>query len=216
MKDNAFHNFYDIQTEQDYEFSHAARLDFIVEDFELNKLDNKRIADFGCGYGCLFKRLEKKNNTFIGFDGYEQDAASKYCEYHITDLDLKFADKFLKNNDQVDIATCLETMEHLLNPYNALYEIKKIIKEDGILYLSIPHSSITHNTIYPSLIYPPENFKIFLEQMAFEIQDVRIHNKAFAQVVFTLKNKNWSHCKMVWYKDQDKFRNIPPHIAVNL
>lgn len=216
MKDNTFHNFYDLQAIEKYEASHSARLDFIVEDFKLNELDNKRIADFGCGYGCLFKRLEKKNNTFIGFDGYEQHTASKHCKYYVTDLDSKFSDKFLENNDQVDIATCLETMEHVSNPYNALYEIKKILKQDGILYLSIPHSSTTHNTIYPSLIYPPENFKIFLEQMAFEIQDVRIHNKAFAQVVFTLKNKDWSYCKMVWYKDEDKFRNIPPHISVNL
>lgn len=216
MKDDTFHDFYDHQSEEKYEASHAPRLDFIVEDFKLNELDNKRIADFGCGYGCLFKRLQKKNNTFIGFDGYEQDDASRYCEYHVTDLDSKFADKFLENNKQVDIATCLETMEHVLNPYNALYEMKKILKEDGLLYLSIPHSAITHNTIYPTLIYPPNNFMVFLKQMAFKIEDARIHNKAFAQVVFTLRNKDWSHCEMVWKKDEEKFENIPPHIAVNL
>lgn len=216
MRDDAFHNFYEHQTEDEYESSHGPRLDFLIKDFNLNEIDNKRIADFGCGYGCLFKRLEKKNNTFIGFDGYEQDDASKYCEYHVTDLDSKFADKFLKNNQQVDVATCLETMEHVLNPYNALYEMKKILKQDGLLYLSIPHSSITHNTIYPSLIYPPENFKMFLEQMAFEVKDVRIHKEAFVQVVFTLINKDWFHSKMVWPKPDEKFKGVPPHIVVNL
>ena len=215
MKDNAFHDFYEHQTEEEYDASHDARLNFFIEDFKLNNMENLRIADFGCGYGCLFKRLKKNNNTFIGFDGYEQDRASKFCEYHITDLDKKFADKFLETNEKVDVAFCLETMEHVLNPYNALYEIKKILKKDKILYLSIPHESITHNTIYPSLIYPASNFKMFLEQLAFKVEDVRIHSKSFVQVVFTLTNKDWPHSKMIWPKNEEKLKNIPPHILVN-
>ena len=158
----------------------------------------------------------KKNNTFIGFDGYETSTASKYCNYNVADLDQKFADKFLEKNKQVDVAFCLETTEHLQNPYNMFYEIKKILKLDGLLYVSIPHQAITHNTIYPGLIYPPQNFKIFLEQMAFEVQDVRIHSAAFVQVVFILKNKDWSYSKMVWEKKEEKFKNIPPHLFVNL
>ena len=216
MKDNNFCDFFDRQPEENYERDHGARLDFFVKDFELEKIENQRIGDFGCGYGCLFKRLDSDKNKFFGFDGYASEAATSYCDYTMVDLDQKFSDSFLKNEEQVDVATCLEVIEHVQNPYNLLYEIKKILKQDGLLYLTIPHSSITHNTIYPSLIYPPENFKVFLEQMAFEVKDVRIHKEAFVQVVFTLINKEWSHSKMVWPKSEDKFKNIPPHFFVNI
>jgi len=111
---------------------------------------------------------------------------------------------------------CFETIEHLTNPYSCLLEIKKSLKRDGILYLSIPHQNTTHNTIYPGLLYPVENFIKFLSQMAFEIQDFRFHDKCFSQNVFILKNKDWNHSKMLWHKDENKFRNIPPHISVNL
>jgi len=56
----------------------------------------------------------------------------------------------------------------------------------------------------------------FLEQLAFEIQDHRLHDKSFYQEVFTLRNKTWNDSKMLWSKSEEKFKNIPPHISVNL
>jgi hypothetical protein len=91
-----------------------------------------------------------------------------------------------------------------------------MLKEDHLLYLSVPHSTMTHNTIYPGLIYPIDNFIQFLKQMAFEIVEHKMHDKAWEQHVFVLKNKNWNYSEMLWYKSEEKFRNIPPHITVNI
>jgi hypothetical protein len=52
--------------------------------------------------------------------------------------------------------------------------------------------------------------------MAFEIVEIRIHDKSFYQNVFILKNMDWNSSKMAWHKNEEKFRNIPPHIAINL
>ena len=90
------------------------------------------------------------------------------------------------------------------------------MKEDGILYLSIPNRKTEHNTIYPALLYPVVNFAVFLNQMAFVILSHSTHDKAFFQEVFALQNKNWSHCNMMWPKNEEVFRNIPPHEAVNI
>jgi len=214
---NNYYNFFDRQPIEIYENSHQLRLDYFVEDFKLKQLNNLRIGDFGCGYGMLYNRLPKdQNNTFYGWDGYDNKTASEVCEYFVTNLDSKFAEIFLEKNAPIDIAFCLETIEHVTNPYNLLFEIKQILKPGGILYVTIPHSSITHNTIYPGLIYPPENFDTFLRQMAFEIMDRRIHQAAFVQVVYTLRNLGWDYSKMLWPKPEEKFKNIPPHIFVNI
>ncbi len=194
MTNNNFCDFFDRQPEEVYEGSHAARLDFLVEDLELEQLSNCKIGDFGCGYGCTLKRMPTdRGNNYFGWDGYENTMASKYCDYRVVNFDHEFADEFLASNDELDVGFCFETIEHVQNPYNMLYEIKKILKTDGILHLTIPHAATTHNTIYPSLM-----------------------DKNFVQVVYELKNKTWEHCQMVWHKPEDKFRNIPPHMAINV
>jgi SAM-dependent methyltransferase len=205
-------DFYLTQKVSDYERSHEKRFSYLVEDLRLNEIKDSIIVDVGCGYGPIFQRLPKDlNNTFIGFDGANIDTN---FEYHKADLSYDFFANDLSR--KADYVFCFETLEHLTNPYHCLIEIKKLLKEDGILYLSIPNRKTEHNTIYPGLLYPAVNFAVFLNQMALEILNHSVHDKAFFQEVFTLQNKNWSHCNMMWRKNEEVFRNIPPHEAVNI
>lgn len=208
---NQFYNTYGHSYEE-YEKSHKQRLDFLVSDLHLNELNNKKIADVGCGLGFIWHRLSASiQQNYIGYDG--SSINNMPFEYYQIDLDNFITDK----NEFFDIVLCFETIEHLTNPYSCLLEIKKILKiNQGIIYLSIPEEHTTHNTIYPGLFYPKNNFETFLQQMAFEIIDYRLHTKCFSQHVYTLINKDWSHSKMLWYKHETKFRNIPPHISINL
>jgi 2-polyprenyl-3-methyl-5-hydroxy-6-metoxy-1,4-benzoquinol methylase len=213
--DQSIKDFYLTQEIPDYEKSHDARFNHLIDDLFLKNIKNSRIGDVGSGYGPIFKRLpQDQNNTFIGFDGAEITTS---FEYHKTDLSYDFfGEGFVKQNNLLDYVLCLETLEHLTNPYHCLIEIKKILKNDGILYLSVPSQLVQHNTIYPSLLYPINNFIQFLEQLAFEVQDHRFHDKSFYQEVFVLKNKTWNESKMLWPKNEQKFQNVPPHISVNL
>lgn len=197
---------------EEYERSHKGRLDFLVEDLKLNEIKDSQVGDFGCGYGPIFRRMEKKDNRFFGFDADRSCMAREVCCYRQVDLNSMIE----QGSNLLDVAFCFETLEHLTNPYVCLTEIKRILKKDGVLYLSIPHEDCTHNTLYPGLFYPVSNFKEFLGQMAFEIEDHRIHDKCFKQHVFTLRNKGWSFSKMKWVKGEDKFRNVSPQVAVNL
>jgi len=210
--DKSITDFYLTQQVSDYEKSHEKRFSYLIEDLLLNEIKDSTIVDAGCGYGPIFQRLPKnQNNIFIGFDGAD---ISINFEYHKVDLSYDFfADKLSK---KVDYVFCFETLEHLTNPYHCLMEIKKLLKEDGILYLSVPNIKTQHNTIYPSLLYPVENFIGFLHQMAFKIISHKIHDKSFFQEVFVLENKNWNHCQMVWPKEHENFKNIPPHTSINL
>jgi SAM-dependent methyltransferase len=195
----------------EYERSHKPRLDFLIEDLKLNELKNKNIADIGCGLGFTYNRLSADiQKNYYGYDG--ADFENPPFNYQKVDLD----NFNINKNDFFDTVLCFETIEHLTNPYNCLLEIKSILKKDHLLYLTIPEATTQHNTIYPGLIYPVQNFIKFLEQMAFEIIDLKIHDKSFYQNVFTLKNKDWNYSKMLWPKQEEVFKNIPPHISVNL
>lgn len=196
-----------------YEKSHSPRFDFLIKDLNLDKIENSSILDVGCGYGPIFNRLPKdKGNLYIGIDGASlSDLPFKYHQF-----DLSY-DKFsLILENKFDVVLSFETFEHLTNPYHCILEIKTLLKQNGLFFLSIPHEKTTHNTIYPGLLYPVANFVEFLNQCSFEILDIKIHDKAFFQNVFILRNKDWSACKMRWFKNEEKFRNIPPHISINL
>jgi 2-polyprenyl-3-methyl-5-hydroxy-6-metoxy-1,4-benzoquinol methylase len=211
MKYESFYNTYG-HSYDEYEKSHKERLDFLVEDLNLNFLIDKNIADIGCGLGFIYNRLSTNiQSNYYGYDG--ADISNQPFKYQKVDLDnFSIPDK----HGFFDVALCFETIEHLTNPYNCLLEIKNILKQDSILYLSIPNIKTEHNTIYPGLLYPVNNFEYFLKQMAFEIVDHKVHDKCFYQEVYVLKNKDWSHGSMLWHKNEDKFRNIPPHISINL
>jgi SAM-dependent methyltransferase len=208
-----YNNFYKTHghSYEEYERSHKPRLDFLIEDLNLNQLTNQKIADIGCGLGFIYNRLNPDiQKNYYGFDGADID--NPIFNYEKVDLDNFKIDK----QNFFDTVLCFETLEHLSNPYNCLLEIKNILKQNGLLYLSIPHENTTHNTIYPTLLYPKENFNIFLKQLAFEIIDIRYHDKAFYQNVFVLKNKGWNYSEMFWPKHEEIFKNIPPHISVNI
>lgn len=209
-------NFYENNFGQniaEYENSHRDRFDFLITDLGLNNLYNASILDIGCGYGPIFNRLNSNIQKFYhGIDG--ANLINNTFSYEVADLSYDhFSDRYTQKFDYI---LSFETFEHLTNPYHCLLEIKKLMHENSIFYLSVPHESVTHNTIYPGLLYPIDNFKTFLKQCAMSIIDHRIHSKSFVQNVFVLKSLDWSYSEMLWYKSNDKFRNIPPHISINL
>lgn len=202
---------------QEYEKSHGARFDYFVKRFELDKLKGKRILDVGCGLGFIFDRMDKKSNDLIGVDYTQIIPCPLDWSYILHNLNLPFFENRF-NGIHFDYIICSETLEHLQNPYNCLFEIKRFMSEDTIFYLTIPTESVEHNTLYPGLFYPRKNFDEFLHQMAFEIVDHEIHTAAFQQHVYTLKSLSWegNAQRMRFKKFDENQQNVPPHVAINL
>lgn len=199
---------------KEYLKSHKPRLDFLFDDLNLKDIKDQNICEFGAGSGYLLRKMDQSNNI-IAIDGYHIEQED-YVIRSTFNLDQPYADDFLQKYDQIDTAFSFEVFEHLTNPYNFVFELKKILKEDGILYLSVPHEATQHNTFYPGLIYPVQNLIQFFEQMAFQVKHYKIHSKRFVQNVLVLQNKSWAHVKMLWPKGGGAFKNQPPHIQINL
>lgn len=204
-----------------YNYEHSPRLDAFVKQFYLEKIKEQRIADFGGGLGFLGSRLDKSNKYWV-FDGFDTPKDKYVCELNKFKCDLDY-DKFSENYNmfyqtygKFDISFCLETLEHLTNPYNCLTEIKKLTKKDGYIYISIPNVRMTHNYIYPALMWNKENFIQFLEQMALPVEEYWLFDGNWPSDHFCCRNADWTESKMLFYKDEEKFRGKTPLEAVNI
>ena len=202
----------DTENQDEYLKSHKPRLDFLIEDMKLNSIKDQKVCDFGAGSGYILKNMDP-SNELIAVDGFKVEDELTREQYN---LDAPYSDDFLSKHGQIDVAFSFEMFEHLTNPYNFIYELKKVLKEGGLLYFTVPHEQTQHNTYYPALIYPINNLIQFFQQMAFKVIEKKVHSRRFVQNVLVLENRSWDNVRMRWPKEGDSFKGQPPHIQVNL
>lgn len=221
--DKSIEGFYTKNPEENYidhyDRDHGPRLDAMIVRWNLQSLDNQNILDVGGGLGFLGKRLPPSNRYFV-IDGAELPQDKVMCKglYLKKDLDYeKFSDScFSEGLPLCDVAFCLETLEHLSNPYNTLAEMKKLVKIGGHIYISIPHVNVWHNYIYPGLMVNPEVFAQFLGQMALPIRDYWLWDKGWNAHHFKCENRPYNEKQMLFPKQESKFINATPIEMVNL
>jgi len=145
------------------------RYQWTVETF-LATCSRKRVLEIGCGDGGIIQLLKGTNEVF-GVDASETGIVKlreKGIEGFVLDVStepLPFSD------DTFDVVIILETLEHLTNPYYALMQIRRVLKEGGTLICSVPNPWTGHLYLYPGL-FEFKYFCRFLEQMGFRIQRV--------------------------------------------
>lgn len=211
-----------------YEKDHGPRLDAMIGQWNLRQdLAGKRVLDVGGGLGFLGKRLDPSTEYWV-VDGARAPeemrlARGEYVEADL-DFDVKLAETVCLHRPGAfnfydkrpfDAAFCLETLEHLTNPYHCLAELKKLVKEDGDIYISLPHENVWHNAIYPALLWPEQNWEQFLGQMALPIVDRWMWTKGWNARHWKCKNRPYSEKVMLYPKQEVKFVNATPVEMVN-
>jgi SAM-dependent methyltransferase len=207
-----------------YRLDHGPRLKALLDRYGLvESLKSKRVVDVGGGLGFLGELLDPSTEYWV-YDGSESAPEIRVSKgtWVRTDLDHdQFGGGPICGEDGAfaDAAFCLEVLEHLGNPHHCLVEIKKLVKPDGEVYLSVPTESVWHNTPYPSLLWPPQNFAVFLRQMALPILDFYVYEpkgRGWPAYQFKCRNAPWREKELVFPKAEEKFRDCTPLEATNL
>lgn len=103
------------------------------------------IVEVGCGAGHVLKEITHKINTknLIGIDILEDwlnQAKEKLGDK--VKLIKGFAEKLPFNDNSIDYLVCSEVLEHVIDPIVVLNEIKRTVKENGLIVISIPNETI--------------------------------------------------------------------------
>ena len=124
--------------------------------------NNKLILDVGAGE-CQYAYLFKQRNSYETCDmpdgfypGIEHDIVSSIYEIP-------------GNDSHYDVVLMLQVLEHLEYPVKALKEINRILKEGGVLFLSVPQGAGDHCEPHHYFNYTQYGLRSVLEQAGFEV-----------------------------------------------
>ena len=104
-------------------------------------ITNKDVLDIACGTGYGTYYLSKYCNRIVGLDISEEAVRSAKKKYKNKNLLFFKKDAISTGFDDksFDVVVSFETIEHIENQDAFLREIKRVLKEDGILIMSCPN-----------------------------------------------------------------------------
>lgn len=104
------------------------------------KTGGLRILDVGSGKGLFLSVMKELGFESFGveFSPMAADFASKTYGVNVFHGELEQA-KF--SNEYFDLVTMWHVLEHLLNPFESLQEIFRILKKNGLLVIAVPNFS---------------------------------------------------------------------------
>lgn len=90
-----------------------------------------KLLDIGCCHGGLKKYLPN-NIEYFGLDGIDNNFEN-YIKANLNSKKIPLEDKTF------DAISCCATLEHLLYPLELLQEMKRVLKDNGKILISLPN-----------------------------------------------------------------------------
>jgi 2-polyprenyl-3-methyl-5-hydroxy-6-metoxy-1,4-benzoquinol methylase len=99
-------------------------------------LKNKKILDFGCGWGGFLKKI-KKARSLTGIE------LRKECIFYIRKniKKIHISDSLNNLNKEYDIITMFHVLEHIPYQIETLKELKKKLKKNGKIIIEVPSAN---------------------------------------------------------------------------
>jgi 2-polyprenyl-3-methyl-5-hydroxy-6-metoxy-1,4-benzoquinol methylase len=146
---------------------------------------NKNVLDIACGEGYGTSLLAEFANTVVGIDIDEttvMGAQNKYVrdnlKFQIASItDLPLSDHYF------DVVISFETIEHITDQDKMLLELKRVLKQDGILIISTPDKKyFTEIKPYKNPFHPKELYKQeFADLLHKHFRDAKFLQQNFIQ-----------------------------------
>lgn len=118
------------------------RLYFIASNLSMYKpVYGTRVLDIGCGNGNISMFLGRLGYDVLGIDVSPKaiDRANQLNDLSNVVFRNVSAEELSQMETRYDAIICSEVLEHLTSPEDILHIISKILKDDGILFVTVPN-----------------------------------------------------------------------------
>lgn len=105
---------------------------------------NKKVLDFGCGFGGFLDYIKEVTDGCIGVE------LGKDERNHLCSNGIRCAKEIEECKEQFDIITLFHVLEHLSNPRKWLFKFSKYLKKEGLLIIEVPNANDALLSLYES------------------------------------------------------------------
>jgi len=110
----------------------------------------KTILDIGCASGWFISKISKKfpKAKCYGVDIY--DKGIRYAKKIYPKIEFKVADahKIPYKENTFDLVICTEVLEHVDSPKSAMFEIKRVLKEEGLAVIELDSGNLLFSLVW--------------------------------------------------------------------
>lgn len=147
-----------------------------------------KVLDVGCGPGIFLKLFNDRGWEVSGVEPslWARQHARERFNIHSVVGDMDEIDK----DDKYDLIVIMDTLEHLFNPKELLFKVRKLIKLDGLLYITTPDigslvasalgrywwSIISSHLFY----FDRETIRHLLELTGFKVINIKTYGRTFS------------------------------------
>ncbi len=129
-----------------------------------------KVLDVGCGH-MPYKKMILENDKVIGYTGIDIKSESYQTEikpdYFWDGNILPFQDA------EFDIVLLTEVLEHIPDPSNILKEIRRVLKSEGLLFITVPFFWGLHDIPFDEYRYTPFALERILNERQFKIVEMK-------------------------------------------
>jgi SAM-dependent methyltransferase len=146
--------------------------------------ENKSIVDIGageCQYRPFFSHAKYVSTDWCGTTDHHQYSAG---------IDfICSADNLPFDNATFDYVLCTQVLEHVTKPIDSFREISRILKPDGLLFLTVPQTWEEHEQPYDFYRYTQFALKDLAKEHDLEIVEIKPQGGRFLVIGYFL---SWS------------------------
>lgn len=106
-----------------------------------------RVADLAAGEGAFSVKLKELGHEILAIDFNNENWKVPDIPLKNENFDSEFAEKILKDDNKFDAVVAIEIIEHLENPFRFVRECAKLLKPNGLLFLTTPNVEAVHSRL---------------------------------------------------------------------
>ncbi len=176
-----------LKSKSDLKRKYSFFIDFLDNEFSLR---GKKVLDLGCGFGNNSFLLEEKGAEVFSLD-IEKDFV------YVVNLKKKLAGSNIKTlvgngfylpfkNKTFHFVILTHTLEHIKDIFNFLKEVKRVLKNGGVFYLTVPNYFFPFEPHFkvPLIPYLPKNLSKFLLKNFFYRKGLKRIKKRWEDIPF--------------------------------
>jgi ubiquinone/menaquinone biosynthesis C-methylase UbiE len=141
---------------------------------------DQAVCDIGCGDGCIASQAKRITKKIKALD----ISSTRAKRAKLKGIDAICADAMSVpfKNGVFDRVICSEVIEHLSDPEPVLYEIRRILKRDGKVVVTVPLNEVLNNTLHD--VPGNELMELTYEQIRIKYKVKNTHLRSFDEMSF--------------------------------